>query len=444
MTTNVPWYHSRHYIHFDLPLSEQAATNYVSDPDRIVHHAFYPFITYDLLTPRIKKISGAVKPFIKDPKHRPISYPAHKDGYIFSYYKRKLEDVYEEWLKEHGLGQAVTAFRATGENNVTLAKIAFDFVTRNPGCLIVATDVEKFFDTINHEQLKKTWSRFLGVPRLPDDHYAVYKAITRYSVVQRHMVYNLFGIPLSRRLNKAADPKRLCTPKQFREKIVRRTGPRTGLVEPNPGLGKGMGIPQGSPLSPLLSNMYMADLDLAMHTWMNSLGGAYWRYCDDILVVVPRGHRVPILRRLDQELRSLALRRSKRKTQRLNSRQLACLPLQYLGFTFDGSRTLVRSSSVHRYHRKLKKAIQAAEFRRDKETKASGSEAPLRQQALYNMYSELPTRGVKIKARKARQKHSGNFTHYMARSAKLLNSPSIERQRRKVLRKFHTSVRKHA
>ena len=26
----------------------------------------------------------------------------------------------------------------------------------------------------------------LGVAQLPDDHYAVYKAITRYSVVERH------------------------------------------------------------------------------------------------------------------------------------------------------------------------------------------------------------------------------------------------------------------
>ena len=128
----------------------------------------------------------------------------------------------------------------------------------------------------------------------------------------------------------------------------------------------------------------------------------------------------------------------------MNSNRLASDgPLQYLGLIFDGSKTLIRSSSIHRYHRKLKKAIRAAEVRRDEETHDPSRQAPLRQQALYNMYSELPIRGVKIKARKARQRYRGNFTDYMARSAKLLNSQHIERQRRKVLKKFRSSIRKH-
>ncbi len=376
---NPPWYKRRPYIHFDLPLGPQNAASYVGDPDGVSHHPFYPLLSYEILTPHIKKTPGAAQPFERTHKARLISYPSHKDGYIFSYYKSKLEAIYEDWVKAKGLAEAVTAFRSTGENNVTLAKKAFDFIKSNPGCLVVVTDVENFFNTINHEELKRIWARFLGVARLPDDHFAVYKAITRYSVVQRHKVYNLFGIPLSSRLDQVDDPKRLCTPKEFREKVILR-----GLVECNPGLIKGIGIPQGSSLSPLLSNMYMADLDLALNSWMASVGGGYWRYCDDILIVVPSGQlRLPILRRLDEELKRLRLKRSKPKTQRIRSNQLAThKQLQYLGLIFNGSKILIRSSSIHRYHRKLGKAIQAAEYRRKKETNVSGQWSPLRQQAL--------------------------------------------------------------
>ena len=123
------WYAKRPYVHFDLPLSSTEATAYVSDPLRVASHSFYPLLSYKIITPRIRKSGLAVgKPFIKDPKSRPIAYPAHKDGYIFSYYKAILEIQYEDWLESQRLGDAVTAFRSKGENNITLAKKAFAFI----------------------------------------------------------------------------------------------------------------------------------------------------------------------------------------------------------------------------------------------------------------------------------------------------------------------------
>ena len=442
MSESATWYSKKPYIHFDLPLFEKEAVNYASHPQRVVSHPFFPLLTYNLTTPRIKKCPpGSAKPFSKERKERTIAYPAHKDGYIFSYYKSLLERCYEEWLKSEDLGEVVTAFRKTaiGENNVTLAKKAFDFIEANPNCQIVVTDVESFFDKIDHEQLKNTWACFLGVNKLPADHYAVYKAITRYSVVERHKVYNLFGIRISGRLRGPNAPKRICTSRQFREKVVLR-----GLVDRSPGISNGIGIPQGTSLSPLLSNMYMADLDVAIHRWITTLGGKYWRYCDDILIVVPGKESPDILAELDQQLTLLNLKRSCPKTHKINSRDLSARKqLQYLGFTFNGSKAIVRSSSIHRYHRKLKKAVWAAKGRQNRESLASHQKAPFRQQALYNMYSELPKRGRKIRARKKHQKFSGNFTDYMKRSAKLMGSPRIERQRKKVLEKLRTAISKH-
>ena len=428
------WYSRKPYLHFDEPLSRKQAELLVTDPARVASHAFYPLLSYSLVTPRMRPVlSGAGRPFLPDNKERPISYPAHKDGYIFAYYKACLEVPYKCWVSDHGLGEAVTAFRSTGENNISLAKKAFDKIKANPSHSVVVTDVESFFPNIDHSLLKEMWRRFLGAGRLPDDHFAVYKAVTGFSEVERHKAYNKFRIPLNSR--PARSRKRICTPRQFREKVAGK------LTRQNPGLGKGIGIPQGSPLSPLLSNMYMANFDLAMYRWAESVGGSYWRYCDDILVVAPR-KSTAIIDRLDKLLSAARLRRSIKKTHCYSPGSISSSrPLQYLGFMFDGSNITVRPSSIHRYYRKLKAAVRMSQYRRQRESAASSSSAPLRKQALYNMYSDRPRRGTKIVAAMKNRRYVGNFTHYLDRAAATMKSGRIAKQRRRVLKRFRDRIR---
>jgi hypothetical protein len=433
------WYTKKPYPHFDLPLGQRRAFEYVSDPQRVTQHPFYPLIQYNLVRPRIRKcgIADCIG-FVKEPKLRTIAYPSHKDGYIFAYYKSLLEGPYEAWLIANGLNEAVTAFRSINENNITLAKKAFDFIKEHPGCEIIATDIESFFDRINHGILKRVWQRFLSAPKLPADHFKVFKAVTRYSIVERHKVYNKLGLPLRRSHKRARTVQRLCTPAQFRNKIV-----VSGLVQPSAGSALGIGIPQGTSLSPLLPNMYLSDLDVEMHGLVTRCGGRYWRYCDDILIVLPKGSSDAILVELDRCLASLELSRSHEKTQQLNHADLSSRrQLQYLGFIFNGEDALVRSSSIHRYHRKIKRGSLAAHIRQQHEAERSGQPAPYRQQALFNMYSELPLRGTKIRRWKARQKFTGNFTHYMDRAAGQMGSPNIERQRKRALRRLRSKIRK--
>lgn len=432
------WYARKPYIHFDLPLGAQAAANYVSNPKNVKAHAFYPLLRYEIRTPRIKKLpNSSGRPFTKEPKVRPIAYPAHKDGYIFSFYRSLLEDPYEKWLGNNGLDEAVTAFRSIGQNNVSLAKKAFDFIGMNPDCQIVVTDVESFFDNVDHQLLKKLWARFSGSSPLTKDQYAVYRAITRYSYVERHKAYNLFRVRLSGRSRRADSSRRLCTPTQFRDRVVTR-----GLIRR--GAKNGVGIPQGTSLSPLLSNMYMADLDLAMHQWISSLGGKYWRYCDDILVVVPDGNSQSILSRLDLELKALKLNRSHEKTALMSANELASQrQLQYLGLVFNGTDAVIRSSSIHRYRRKIDKSIRLTKNRQYWEGRSSPISAPFRKQALFNMFSEKSLRGKRVNARVRRRKFRGNFTHYMSRAAGRMQSSSLSRQRLRELRKLKDRLRQY-
>ena len=449
MSNNVSWYRWKPYPHFDLPLGEGFANAYVQNPENISRHSFYPLITYCISTIRFRK-DPETKRIVKDPKTgkpirevkpRRIAYPSHVDGYIYSYYKFVLEPFYNRWLMSEGLEDSVTAFRAIGENNVTLAKKAFAFVEKNPDSQIVATDITGFFDHINHQVLKTIWAKFLGQEQLPNDHYAVFKAVTRYRIIERQKLYEIFGVSNLKRLDRSKGPSRICTPKEFRERVI-----DGGLMNPVDDREVGMGIPQGTSLSPLLSNMYMADMDLALCRWITFLGGRYWRYCDDILVVLPNdcGADISDIKAyLDWWLNRLKLCRSEDKTQVRSGRELPHSQLQYLGFLFNGKKIMVRSSSIHRYDRKVKKAIQAAIFRQIMEIKRGTREAPFRKRAIYNMYSELPLRGTKIKSRKKNQKYRGNFTHYMEKSAKAMDSLTIRLQRNRLLKRLRARVGKY-
>jgi len=80
-------------------------------------------------------------------------------------------------------------------------------------------------------------------------------------------------------------PKQLCTAAQFRQKIAGGDGSES-LSEVNL---KTYGIPQGSPISDLLANVYLLEFDKSVRARVDALLGSYFRYSDDILIVCPGG-----------------------------------------------------------------------------------------------------------------------------------------------------------
>jgi hypothetical protein len=285
------------YPHFDGFISAEKATIYVTNPERVSGHPFYPFMHYKQRWTRFapKGQAGAVK-------ERPIRYAARLDAYIFSYYRHILSGHYEEELRRAKLGDCVLAYRQIpipggkgGKSNVHFAADAVRKIQEFGGCCAIALDISSFFESLDHSTLKKLWCRLLDVERLPSDHFQVFKAITQYSVVDKVEVYERlghFGEKVSARTGNRVKgyltphrkiPTHLCDGKEFRAKIA--GGGATGsIIRKNAEL---YGIPQGAPMSDLLANLYLLDFDKTIAGWVRDVGGAYFRYSDDILALVP-------------------------------------------------------------------------------------------------------------------------------------------------------------
>ncbi|MCC5835095.1 MAG: hypothetical protein JJU20_10210 [Opitutales bacterium] len=312
----------------------------------------------------------------------------------------------------------------------------------------MAFDVKEFFDTLDHQLLKERWCRVLGVERLPEDHFALFKNLTEYCWAPREDVYRVFGI--SRHNPKANRRRQICSPKAFRNSV--RGG---GLLKFNP--KKGKGIPQGAPISALLSNIYMLDFDRKVSEEIKRLGGIYRRYCDDIMIVVPPGSREEAERLVHEEVQAVRLELNGKKTDRVvyegEPGQPAEIPknesgfstvIQYLGFTFDGSKILIRLGSLARYYSKMRAGVSLAKQTQRKQNRKEADQglpaSRLRTRKLYLRYSYLFDRR-KGKGRRE-QNAQGNFLTYAYEAARKLRSPAIKKQVRRHWKKLQSEINK--
>lgn len=405
------WYKSRGYLHFDRPINQATATEIVSNPVAVSKHAFYPFIRYIAETQKVffdKSIGKVVK---KDPKKRPISYAAHIDSHIYSYYCSQLSQSYEDYLAKVEWSSAILAFRALGKSNINFAQDAFLDIAVRESCCVIAIDIKGFFDNLDHTHLKNAWQALLGASNLPDDHYAVYRSLTKYSFVNRDQVYDALGLSKN---NPKNGRKRICEPHEFRAMV--RNG---GLIDTNKDK---KGIPQGSPISAMLSNVYMMGFDEKVHVYVKSCGGSYYRYCDDVLLIVPLEKEVEAKIFVDQRVDEIGLEIQAAKTETCKFTRSAKglrsdRSLQYLGFIFDGENIYLRSSSLARYQDRVNRGVWLAGKCMEKVNARRISKGQLPRsmflKKLYKRYSYLGRR---------------NFISYGYRAAKIMDSPSIKKQ----------------
>ena len=153
--------------------------------------------------------------------------------------------------------------------------------------------------------------KLLQEKKLPKDHYQVYKSLTKYSYVKKEDLYKVLGLSLnSRRLHrKPTSLKRLCDIEDFREKV--RKG---NLIKKNL---KNKGIPQGSPISGMLSNIYMIDFDTEMAKLVAEMNGRYYRYCDDMILVIDEEFSEKVIDLISIKINKIKLKINEKKTQNI-------------------------------------------------------------------------------------------------------------------------------
>ncbi|MCD4504501.1 hypothetical protein LQR30_10320 [Chromobacterium piscinae] len=405
-----PWFKFRGYAHFDLPISLANAEKIVTCPEKITQHSFYPFLRYTVTTQKVEKDStGLARP--KKPKSRPISFASHLDSHIYSYYAAHLSQLYEKILIKEAIHESVLAFRPLGKSNIDFANMAFETIKEIGECVAFATDIIGFFDNLHHTTLKKAWAYVLDKNVLPPDHYAVFKSLTNYSYVIKEDAFEKLGLSIS---NPPSARNRICTSKEFRD-LIRENG----LIYQNK---ENRGIPQGSPISSLLSNLYLLEFDKKLQTEITSRNGYYFRYCDDILCIVPNSHSGGIFEIVENLIKKYGLDINEMKTETsIFSKQQGQLisnrPLQYLGFTFDGKRKLIRSAAFAKFSEKMRKGVSLAKLTARKHNKLRFTHhKPIEgvwRNLIYERYSHLGKR---------------NFIRYGLRAAKIMNAPEINQQ----------------
>lgn len=355
----------RGYRHFDDVWHGLDDRTQEFEPHDVARHPFLPFIGRTQFERRYKRNERKVRT-----KERPLRYAAHKDARIYARYAQILGKAYECELTRRKIGECVVAYRkmATKSSNITAAKQAFDFISEFGECDVVTADVSSFFDNLDHDRLKSLWCMLLGCNRLPADHFAVFKQLTRYRFVDLdHFLAEAEISPssLSRESRPGKSRKRFGDMDQLREIFK-----RDGVVEKH---DDSFGIPQGSPVSAVLSNIYMLELDSALAEYAASVGGLYRRYSDDILMVIPAGKADEALVRVRNELDAVDLASNEDKESvhefRVDDDLVlrADVPVEYLGFDFNGRRTVLKRKTITRFQqrttRKIKSARSAARAR---------------------------------------------------------------------------------
>lgn len=442
------WFESKRYLHFDIPVNKETAFTKVSNTQNIATHQFLPFLSFIVKSPKYQYDEIKKKRVIKT-KDREICYCSHMDGHIYSYYSKILLEKYESLLKKENLENNILAFRKIGNGkcNIDFAYEAFNEIKSYKKSAVIALDFSKFFDTLDHDILKKQWCKVLDESTLPLDHFKVFKSLTKFSKVDKNQIDNLFC------RKKAASFSKICTIKEFREIIRPRKLIKTNKIE---------GIPQGSPLSGLLSNIYMIDFDKKMKDYIERLNGKYYRYCDDMLIITPHIElRDKIEKFAKEAIKNLKVTINEKKTElrtfirdsknfkikkkhlknRTNAFQNKSImirfnklksidnkPLQYLGFIFDGENIYVRSSSISRFYSKMRRGVSRAKFHMKKKNeerkRKSFEDKNLFKQNLYERYSHLG---------------KSNFVTYTRRCREIMEESTTIRNQ---MKKFDKTLKK--
>lgn len=510
------WLKNRGYLHVTNQLNISQDRNRlisaIKNPDFVSSYAFFPLIHAIIKERRYKQNpnkekghkshsyenDGVVK---SNSKKRPLHYATHLDAAIFAYYSELLLEKYEEYLKIRPLlSEAITAYRKIEKPNskknkstINFAHDAFSEIQKRAKieeCVVLKFDIKSFFNEIDHTLLKRQWSEILGLDYLPDDHYNVFKGVTRFSYIMR----DDFRVRVKTRGQRSGfDEKKLArlrkkrihsffeSPKEFREAI--KTGKLKLHTTPFTKNGVPCGFPQGLPISSTLANLYLLKFDEAIiDNVVIKHKGYYRRYSDDIVVFTTKNNIEEVESFVVNEIKKYKVEISTEKTERFvfkkviaNSQErIECsrlnadcsedtdMPLTYLGFEFYGYKTLVKSANLAKFYRRMIRSVKT-KTKRASQSLANNptTQFTIYKNQLFRLYARYPlSAGVMkrrnkfweqnkvgeyyIKSKQTSAKHSSNYLSYINRASEEMSEPAILGQIKKHKRILHIALRKHS
>ena len=338
-------------------------------------------------------------------------YASHRDACIFGRYATLLSNSLEQYYLMHGLGRHVIAYRKLGKSNYAFSADAYQFSQSSSPCVVLCFDITGFFDKLDHSIIKNRLKRVLGSSELSDDWYKVFRHVTNFKKIARN---DLAANPVFGPRLKLMTHAPIATIAEIKRAAV------PIFVNPNT-----YGIPQGTPISSVISNLYMVDLDSALSQVCDLKGALYQRYSDDILIVCQPEHETDITAALHVAVNLHKLEIKPEKTERVEFDAASPKAFQYLGFNISPDGATIRHNSLGRQWRKLKRGIRKA--RRDGEL------------AIHE------GRAVKIYTKKLRKRFSPvgvrNFSAYARNAAKAFGSKQIIRQVHRLERKADEAIR---
>jgi hypothetical protein len=493
------WFRPKKYPHIGLPLSFEDRSwveKYVSNPNKVSKHAFLPFIHKTSIVRKFRKKSfpcgKRTKHRFVGKKERELFYASHLDSNIYSYYAAKLAKLYEIELQNQGITDNITGYRRIPVNsdskenkcNIDFANELFCHIRNHKEKKLIAIsfDIKSFFDNLDHKILKQAWYHVVKSRKtLEKDHYNVFRNITKFSYINARDIFeefkeeiwveNKLGERRQKKIKRSFNLKNhnaiaFCKEKdiiRLRRKNYIKSNKRTETTEGQYVLRQ-KGIPQGSPISAILSNMYMLDFDKQASLFIDECQGFYRRYSDDMVVVCKPKHMKDVINFFTAKIKEYKLEIQPQKTQvfyfhKIKNRfhcfekNLLHKNLQtntffdYLGFSFDGHSVMLKSASLATYHRKMKRAIKRGYFyssRIDNSTKGEFFKG-----RLYKQYTERGAKRRYVYKRDSKnpsqfivsKKYNwGNYLTYTKKASKRMANNKIQSQTKKHWKLFHDSL----
>ncbi len=497
------WFKTKKYPHIGLPITIKDynwVKDYVENSEKVRAHSFLPLIHKSIIKRRFRadqsasiiNPSGKRKRVLGKPKVRDIFFAAHLDSLILSKYNEILTIAYENYLGNLNFNESIVAYRKipiskdSNKNkcNIDFAKTVFEFIQRSDSkkLSVIVADITSFFDNLNHKALKKQWAKVLNEASLPQDHYNIFKALTNIKYIEGDQLFESYGntmivkksIPNSSKKTQFVR-KQIKKSKFFKEKGASHYCDKKEFLKSNLNLiiskNNLIGIPQGSPISATLANIYMLDFDQDIFDEVSSINGFYQRYSDDLIIVCEQDYENQIIKLIRDKIETvveLKIEPNKTKVFRFEEvkgkftgfeiNEKTKKPnfnktLEYLGFSFDGQRVLIKTSGFSKFYRSMKSSFKKST------SLAIYSKNPDKSLFKSRLYKRFTYRGAKRKLiyrpskanksvyEKTNEYYWGNYLSYIEKANNSLKSingdNSVKRQSRKCWKKFNDLMKFH-